>query len=228
MFLAPALGILGYIFFTLNSSILLDFNVKMGFLSAGSVHAIAEMSLGISMYRLYNYLSKKDLSVLWRLLLTALMAFAIYRIFALTIYSGVNIDNFRKIPYLMIIILLSFLNKDYISQWLNKPFWRVFGHISLAMYLCHVQLVQVYMQGLIFVKTQLVKNLFTSMSAGTWLTFLSNTGGFDAEFRSIPMNWKDMVIFSLLVIFVSCIIMAIVALTKRGIAKIKTRRTTAQ
>ncbi|MDR0904628.1 MAG: acyltransferase family protein [Oscillospiraceae bacterium] len=221
MFLAPALGVLGYIFFSLNSGILLDFTVKMGFLSAGSVHAIAEMSLGISMYRLYDYLSKKDLSALWRLLLTAIMAFAIYRIFALTIYTGVSVDNFRKIPYMMIIILLSFLNEDYISRWLNKPFWRGFGHISLAMYLCHVQLVQVYMQGLVFVKTQLVNHLFTSMSAGAWLSFLSNTGGFDAEFRSVPMNWKDMLIFGLLVIFTACIIMAIVSLSKRGIAKLK-------
>jgi len=222
MFAAPAIGILGYIFFTLNSSMMIDFYVKMGFLNAGSVHAIAEMALGISMFRLYDHLSKKDFSKFWQIVITIIELFAIYRILALTINQGVSMDNFRKIPYLLVIVLTSFLNVGYVARTLNRPIWRVLGSITLPMYLCHVQLIQVYLQGLVWVKTLLIRNLYTSMSAGSWLMFLSKTGGFDENFRSVPMSWRDALLFVLLTVAVSLIIMGVVALSKRGIKSIKT------
>jgi len=223
LFLAPVIGILGYIFFTLNSSLILDFDIKMGFLNAGSVHAIAEMALGISMYRLYTYLAEKDFRVFGRIILTLVNAFTIYRIFALTINQPQSFDNFRKLPYLMLIVLLSFLNEDYISKLLNRSIWRKFGHVTFVMYLCHLQLVAVYMQGLNALKMRLMAKMFTSSFAKTVLNLISDTGGMDKNFRPIPITWKDIVLYILLVFVVSHIILAILKLIRFGYGKIKPR-----
>ena len=82
LFLAPLLGVLLYSFFTLNSSLVLDFYAKMGFMTAGMVKAFAEVALGMAMYSLYAHLSKKKISPLWEVVLTLLMLFSIYRYFA--------------------------------------------------------------------------------------------------------------------------------------------------
>ncbi|MDR0861689.1 MAG: hypothetical protein LBN30_02800 [Oscillospiraceae bacterium] len=222
-FAAPAIGILGYIFFTLNSNMMIDHSVKMGLFNAGTVHAISEMSFGVGVYCIYDHVSKKEFGKLGIILLSLLEAYAIYRFFALTIHQPISLDNFRKIPYIMMIIFFSFLNKTYISRFLNQPFWRAFGHISLAMYLAHVHLIQVYMQGLMWVKGQLYMNMYSSSSAGSWLLFLSGTGGYNDSFQPIPLGWKDATLYVLLVMLVACLIMAGGYGVRKGYAALKVK-----
>ena len=97
MFAAPVIGVLVFVFFSMNSEMILDFDIMMGYLNAGMVRAIAEMSLGVSMFCLYNYLSKKKLGMVWRILLSLLEVYAIYRFFALTLWQPLGMDNFRRI-----------------------------------------------------------------------------------------------------------------------------------
>jgi hypothetical protein len=68
------------------------------------------MAAGISIHQLYAYLKKHDWKLFGIIICQLLELFAIYRFAALTINAPVGIDNFRRIPYLLIIILLSFLN----------------------------------------------------------------------------------------------------------------------
>ena len=218
MFLAPVLGILGYTFFTLNSSLLLDFDIPMGFLNAGSVHAIAEMSLGVSMYSLCAYLKKKNFTWIGRVALTLVNLFAIYRIFRLTIFQVPTMDTFRKLPYLMLIILLAFLNEDYISRVLNRKFWVKLGHLSLAMYLSHIHLVQVYMQGMTLLKRKLSTWSIRSDAFKPIYNFLKDAGG---GFQ--PMRWKDVVLYMVLVTLVSMLILLVVKLAGLGYRALKAR-----
>jgi hypothetical protein len=194
---------------------MIDHAVKMGFFNAGTVHAIAEMSFGVAAYSLYERLRDKKFGAVWTAVLSLLEIYAIYRFLALTFYQPVALDNFRRIPYLIIIILLSFLNVTYFSRFMNRSFWRGLGHISLTMYLAHVHLAQVYIQGLVYIKTRLVKSMITSPAAGVLLSLLKNTIGEDENFRTIPMTWKDALLFTLLVVFVSLLILGAAALTRR-------------
>jgi peptidoglycan/LPS O-acetylase OafA/YrhL len=145
-FFAPALGVLAYIFFTMNSNMLVDFEKSMLFFNAGTIHAIAEMSFGVSTFFLYEYLSKKKFGNVAKILFTLLEIYAIYRFFRLSLWQDTGMNNFRKIPYMMIIIMLSFLNVGWISKLLNHRISRWLGSITLAMYLIHYPLVKVYLQ----------------------------------------------------------------------------------
>jgi peptidoglycan/LPS O-acetylase OafA/YrhL len=118
----------------------------------------------------------------WTIILTLLQLYAIYRFFTLTINQQVSLDNFRRIVYIMIIILLSFLNKDVLSRLFNNPVSRWLGSISLAMYLCHYPLVDLY-----FLLLNKAKARFHS---GAISKFLSDMGGYRG-FNPIPMSWKD-------------------------------------
>jgi hypothetical protein len=70
--LSPVLGVLFLTYFGLKSSLILDFNIPMGFLTAGMVRAVAEISLGVAIFGLYDYLSKKKLGEFWIIELTLL------------------------------------------------------------------------------------------------------------------------------------------------------------
>jgi peptidoglycan/LPS O-acetylase OafA/YrhL len=218
-FAAPAVGILFYIFFALNAEKILDFYIPMGFLNAGMVRGFAEMSFGMSMFYLYEYISRKRLGIVWKLLLTLLELYAIYRYFALTLHAPLGPDNYRRMVYILIIVLLSFLNADFFSKGLSKlgPLWRRAGTLSLTMYMCHIPMVNVYFMllgslkmKLMFQKTPIAR----SISA-----FLQGTGGMDAKFKPAPMSWKDMVLFLILVIITAIIITLIIAAVKKLIAK---------
>jgi len=201
LFLAPLIGVLLYCYFTLNSSLVLDFYAKMGFMTAGTVKAFAEMGLGIAIYHLYDYLSKKKLNAIWGVVLTVLMLFAIYRYFALTIQVSTGMDNFRRIVYIMIIILLSFLNKDVITGLLNHGFARALGSISMTMYVCHYTLCNYFFS--------LTGYLWRKNPMSTFLRELNGSSGFGG-FGGSTINWKIRISYILFVIVCSLIIHFIV------------------
>lgn len=218
-FLAPLLGVLFYIYFTLNSSLVLDFYVKMGFFTAGMVRALSEMALGMSMFYLYEYIVRQKFGPFWKIVLSIFEVYAIYRFFALTLWQPLGMDNFRRIVYILIIVLLSFSNVTYLSQLLNRPIWRKISKISLAMYLVHFPLVSVYMKLLGDLKMSLYRQMWTSPSARSLLNMLSKTGGYDANFRQIPMSFADGFLFILLVVAVSTLIMLYIAYFRRLVVR---------
>lgn len=219
MFIAPVLGVLGYVYFTLNSTLVLDFYIKMGFLNAGMVRAVAEISLGVSMFGLYDYLSKKKLGMGWRIVLSLLEIYAIYRLFSLMFFQPTGMDNFRRILYIMIVVLFAFLNKTFFTWLLNRKIWAVLGRITFTMYLCHFHLVNVYLSLLKSWKSYLLSQSMTSPSAYTMWQFLQGTGGTDSTFRSIPITFKDAVMYILLVIIVSVLINLYILFWKKMIVK---------
>lgn len=219
MFAAPVIGVLFYVYFALNSTTIFDHAIPMGFLNAGMVRAIAEMSLGVSMFSLYEYLKKKNLGVIWRILLSLLEVYAIYRFFALTLWQPVGLDNFRRLVYVMIIVLLSFLNVTGLTWVFNNRFSRRLGSISLAMYLSHYIMIPTYFKLLQFLKMRLGILSIKSPLAKALREFVQGTGGFDEKFKPIPMTWKDMLIFTILVVAVSILIMLLIAAVKKFIIK---------
>ncbi|MDR0936236.1 MAG: hypothetical protein LBM98_06110 [Oscillospiraceae bacterium] len=146
VFLAPAIGILFYIFFTLNSTMLIDHAAAMGFFNAGTVHAIAEMSFGIALYTLFTHIKSKNLGVVWQVILSFIEIYAIYRLFSLTFGDPVGFGNFRKIPYIMAIIFFGFYNSTWIAKILNRKIFGFLGELSLIMYICHYNLIPVFLK----------------------------------------------------------------------------------
>jgi peptidoglycan/LPS O-acetylase OafA/YrhL len=220
-FAAPAIGILFYMFFVQNAEKVLDFFLPMGFLNAAMVRGIAEMSLGMSVYFLYEYLSKKKLGIVWQSILTLLELYAIFRFLQLTLFAPLGPDNYRRIPYIMIIVLLSFLNKSFLSKGLNKlgALWRKAGQISLAMYLCHLPLAMAYMMWMSSLKIWLNKASITSDFARALYNFLKGAGGMNTQWKPIPLNWKDMVLYLPLVIIVSILVTLLIAAVKKFVAR---------
>ncbi len=220
-FAAPAIGILFYMFFVQNAEKVLDFYLPMGFLNAAMVRGIAEMSFGVSTYFLYEYLSKKKLSIIWRSILSLLEVYAIFRFIQLTLFQPLGPDNFRRIPYIMIIVLLSFLNITFLSQALDKlgALWRRAGKISLAMYLCHLPIAMAYMMLVGTLRMKLQIPAIKSGWAKLIYDFLQKAGGMTSRWKPIPLNWRDIVIYMSLVIIVSILVMLIIAGIKKYIAK---------
>lgn len=220
-FAAPAVGILFYIFFAQNAEKVLDFYLPMGFLNAAMVRGIAEMSFGVSIYFMYEYLSKKKLGIIWRSILSLAEVYAIFRFFQLTLFQPLGVDNFRRIPYIIIIVLLSFLNVTFLARGLNKlgGLWRKAGKLSLTMYLCHLPIATSYMMFVGTLKMQLMRPAMTSGWARALYEFLKGAGGFGSNFKPIPLNWRDIVIYMPLVIIVSILVNLIIAAIKKFIAK---------
>ncbi len=215
MFLAPVLGVLFLTYFGLKSSLILDFYIPMGFLTAGMVRAVAEIGLGVALFGLYAHLSKKKLGAFWIVVLTLLEIYAIYRYFALTIDQPAGLDNFRRIVYIMIIILLSFMHAGQLSRILNNPVSRWLGSISLAMYLCHYPLVPLYFN--------MLNALKDKYKTGAVADFLSDMGGYSG-WSSIPMSWKDRLIYILMVIIFSAILTLLIDGCKRLLASRRAKR----
>lgn len=213
-FAAPAIGLLLYIYFALNATSTLDHNIKMGFLNAGMVKAAAEMSLGVAVYTLYERIRQKKLGIAWRVVLALVEIYAVYRLFALMLMQPIGWDNYRRVLYIMIIILTSFLNLTPLTRVLNNRFSRALGHISLAMYITHYSLITVYFNLLFKAKMKLMRHIGTSDAARRVFNFLKNTGGFDDKYKPIPMGVKDMVLYMLLVVLTAVVITGLTALTR--------------
>ena len=208
LFIAPLIGVMLYSFFTLNSSLVLDFYAKMGFMTAGTIKAFAEMALGISLFHLYDHLRRKKLSPVWEVVLTLLMLFSIYRYFALTIKINTGMDNFRRIVYIMIIVLLSFLNKDVITGILNNGFSRALGKISMTMYVCHFTLCNIFFN--------VVSTLWRKNPMSTFLAELAgSSGGFGGGWGGMTINWKVRVFYILFVVACSLVLHLIASLLRK-------------
>ncbi len=215
MFLSPVLGVLFLSYFGLNSSLILDFNIKMGFLTAGMVRAFAEIGLGIALFGLYNRIAQKKLGAFWIIALTLLEIYAVYRYFALTIDQPTGLDNFRRIVYIMIIILLSFMNVGQVSRILNNPVSRWLGSISLAMYLCHYPLVSFYFNLLNAVKGK--------YRTGAIADFVSDMGGYSG-WSSIPMTWKDRLVYIMIVIIFTAILTLAINGCRKLLSKMRAKK----
>ena len=198
MFASPLIAILGYTYFVLNSEKILDFYIRMGFLNAGTVRAIAGMAAGISIYQIYVKMKGRDWTIFGRILLQLLELLAIYRFCALTFYADISIDNFRRIPYILIIILLSFVNVTFLSKLLNRRFMEKLGKISLPIYLIHFPIATVYWSMLFTLKR--------IPSARSLPTLILRSGGTDQRFLQIPLSWGDVLMYLPLVIITSVLI----------------------
>jgi hypothetical protein len=196
-FLAPALGILCAIFFGLSSMTILDSSTKAGFLNTGMVKAISEMSFGVSMFTLYNYLIKKGISRFWRVILSLLELYSVYRFCALTFYQPSGNNNYLRLVYIMILVLCSFLNVTWLTRLLNRGIFRALGNISLAMYISHY-----YLKGFYF-------RVF-NRSASSYIQG--------------KMPAKDAILFTLFVIAVSVLITLWIAMIRRIIKTVRESR----
>ena len=196
LFLAPLIGVMLYSFFTLNSSLVLDFYAKMGFMTAGTVKAFAEVALGMAMYHLYDHLSHKKIGPVWEVVLTILMLFAIYRYFALTIKANSS-------------ILLSFLNKDLITSVLNHGWARFLGSISMTMYVCHYTLCNYFFA--------VVRALWKINPLSTFLKELNGSAGAFGGFGGGTINWKIRVCYVLFVFVIAIIIHLLVKLITKAL-----------
>lgn len=220
-FAAPAIAVLGYTFFTLNSQNILDFYVPMWIFNAGTVHALSEMAMGIAIFGLYDYMSKKDFKLPVIILMSLIEVYAIIRYGMLTFNAHLALTNFKRITYLMIIILFAFLGKTYLSKALNNPVSKVLGKISLTMYLIHFTVGSLYFAFLMTVKQWAVHNIMKNPMAGAYLMALQDTGGYDMGYRPVPMSFTDALLYMLMVLIISVIFQILLALIKLAVRKIR-------
>jgi peptidoglycan/LPS O-acetylase OafA/YrhL len=143
MITAPIVGVLGYSLFVANATALYQQDVWI-VLDGGMARGFAAMALGICVYGLYDYFSKKEISRFWLYALTALECYALYRFWELMFAQPIGPQNYRRYPYLMLIILFAGLNASYIEKLLNTRFSRWLGGLSMTMFLCHFRLSHVY------------------------------------------------------------------------------------
>ena len=210
LYLAPLAGVVLYAYFTLNSALVLDFNVKMGLLTAGTVKAFAEMGLGIALFRLWDRLREREWRLPGRLLLTLLLLFSLYRYFALTVNAAVGFDNFKRIIYIMLILLLAFLNGDWIDRLLNHGFSRFLGGLSMTMYVSHFTFTTLYFMLL----TALQKRLPGS-------EFLKGLGGVNSvgAWGGKTIGWQTRVIYMAFILVIAILLNLLVKLLKKLLKK---------
>lgn len=220
-FAAPIIGIFLYILFGLETMSTLDHNIQVGFSTAGMVKGAAEMALGISMYQVYEVLSKKDFTIPMRVIVALVEVFAIIRLYQLIIGAYVSMDNYRRIIYIMIIVVTSFLNVTPLNRVLNNKFSILLGKISLPMYITHYTLINVYMAQLMKIKGDLMFKMMYSPSAEAMYKFLEGTGGYDKNFRPVPMSFKDAALYMGFVLIVSIVVTVVVELGRRAYRDIK-------
>ena len=198
MFAAPIIGVLGLTYFVLNSENNLDFYIKMGLVNAGTVRAVSEMAMGITLYRIYEYMTKREWKLSGKIALQLLELLAVYRYCALTFNAPLSIDNFRRIPYILIIVLLSFVNVTFLSKLLNRKFMEKLGKLSLTMYLIHFPVATVYYYLIFTLKMRPIGRVLPS--------FFMRSGGADRMYPPIPLSLGDVVMYLPFVIIVSVLI----------------------
>ena len=203
MFAAPLIAVLGFTFFVMNSENILDFYVKMGMFNAGTVRAITNMAMGISIYRIYEYLKGRDWSIIGKIAFQLLELFAIYRYVSLTLRADVSIDNFRRIPYVLIIILLSFANITFFSKLTNRKFMEKLGKLSLTMYLIHFPVATAYWTVLFRLRRD---NMAWSLPG-----ILQKSGGMTPWQLPIPLSIGDLLMYIPIVIIISLLINLLVS-----------------
>ena len=220
-FAAPVIGVFLYILFGLEAMSTLDHNVQVGFSTAGMVKGAAEMAFGIAMFQVYEVLSKKKFTIPMRVITAIIEIFAIIRLYQLIVGAFVSMDNYRRIVYIMIIVVTSFLNVTPLTRVLNNRFSHWLGKISLPMYITHYTLINFWFAQLMKIKGDLMFKMFYSPSAEAIYNFLEGTGGYDKNFRQIPMTFKDAALYMVMVIIVAIIVTLIVELGKKAYRDIK-------
>jgi len=215
-FAAPVIGIFLYILFGLETMSTLDHNIQVGFSTAGMVKGAAEMALGITMYQVYEVLSKRKVTIPMRVIVTIVQIFSIIRLYQLIIGAYVSMDNYRRIIYIMAIIVTSFLNVSPIDRVLNNKFSVLLGKISMPMYITHYTLINFWTGKLMMLKGDLMFKMMYSPSAEALYKFLEGTGGYDKNFRPIPMTFKDAAMYMCLAIVVAIVVTVIVELGKKA------------
>ncbi len=215
-FAAPIIGIFLYILFGLEAMSTLDHNIKVGFSTAGMVKGAAEMALGITMYQVYEVLSKRKVTIPMRVIVTIIQIFSIIRLYQLIIGAYVSMDNYRRIIYIMAIVVTSFLNVSPIDRVLNNKFSVLLGKISLPMYITHYTLINFWFAQLMKIKGDLMFKMMYSPSAEALYKFLEGTGGYDKNFRQIPMTFKDAALYMGMVIIVAIAVTVIVELGRKA------------
>ena len=218
-FLAPLLGVLGLTYFTLNSTFILDFYIKMGPFPAGVVRALTSMAFGMTVFLIYDRVKDIRLSKAWIVLLSALELYAIYRFFALTIHQDISVDNFRRTVYVMIIVLMAFWNVTLFARLLNRRIWDNLGKITLTMYLTHFGLVPVYLRLVDIIKSKLGIRAYFSPPAKKMLEFFGDMGNIDRQFRLKPMSVKDIIFYLLLVVAAATLIQLFIYAVGRFICR---------
>ncbi|MCL2227318.1 MAG: acyltransferase family protein [Oscillospiraceae bacterium] len=213
MFLAPLIAVLGHIYFALNTSISFSFNTQMGFLDSGAMRAVMQMALGISMFQLYQYLINLEWTFPKKVFLQIVEIFAVVRFIDLTYMAWMGYDNFRRIPYVAIIVLLSFVKMTFISDLLDRKFMEWLGKISLTMFIIHQPLTTAY--------TRLMGSLSTMMmegSIGPLPLILRRTAGTNEYFAPISLSFGDIVFYIGGVLVISIIINGIISVIKNAVS----------
>ena len=194
-FLTPVIGVLGITCFALKTTTVLDHNIAVGFLTAGTLKAFSELALGISLFFLYTRLREKKPKLWAQLLLQLLEIYVIYRLFSLIIGRPASLENYKRTLYIMALILFAFLRMTPLTKALDNPFSRLLGKVTLAMYICHYTLITAYLGWLQKGKAALAMHSRTGGWQAALFRFLGDTGGMDRSFKPIPMGWKDMLLY---------------------------------
>ncbi len=222
-FLAPVIGVLGVTFFALKTTTVLDHSIAVGFMTAGTVKAFSEMALGIGLFFLYARLRERRPKLWLRLLLGLVELYVIFRLFTLIIGQPVGLDNYKRTLYIMALILFAFLRVTPLTAALDNPFSRLLGKVTLAMYICHYTLITCYFTLLQKAKLTLALHSHQGWKAAA-LRLLENTGGFDRQFRAIPMGWKDAVLYLILLLAVAVAVTLLVGAFRRLIRSVRAKR----
>ena len=215
-FLAPVIGVLGITFFALKTTTVLDHNIAVGFMTAGTVKAFSELALGISLFFLYARLREKKPKLWQSLLLELVELYVLYRLFSLIIGQPAGLANYKRTLYIMALILFAFLRVTPLTKALDNPFSRLLGKVTLAMYICHYTLINVYLTQLQKVKAALAMHSREGNWRSALFRFLGDTGGVDRSFKPAPMGWKDILLYLVLLLVTAVVVTLIV----RGLGRL--------
>jgi peptidoglycan/LPS O-acetylase OafA/YrhL len=143
-YLAPVMAVLLYAFFSAHTFELYRGHDLMGFLNGGMIRAFAGMCLGYTAHMLYTRLAGIKLHLAAKILLSLLELYVIYRLVALCWKQPIDVQNFRILVYIPLIIMFAFLQQTAVSFVLNNPVSRFLGGVSLTMYLFHWRFLEYY------------------------------------------------------------------------------------
>ena len=207
MFAAPLISVFGFAFFVMNSEHNLDFYVKMGFLNAGAIRAMTHMAMGFSIYRIYTFIINREWTLFGKIALQLLEVYSIWRYCSLVFGAQLSIDNFRRIPHILVIVLLSFSNVTLLSKALNRKFMEKLGKITLPIYLIHFPVATVYVN--------LMYRLKRSSIAPRLPQFMIRSAGTASWYTIIGMSIGDLVMYIPFVIISAIAMIALVRAVSR-------------
>jgi len=223
-FLAPVIGVLGITFFALKTTTVLDHNIAVGFMTAGTVKAFSEIALGISLFFLYARLREKPPKLWAQLVLQLVELYVIYRLFSLIIGRPAGLENYKRTLYIMALIGFAFLRVTPLTKALDNPFSRLLGKVTLAMYICHYTLITAYLSWLQKGKAALAMHSRDGGLRAALFRFLGDTGGMDRSFKPAPMGWKDIVLYLALLLVTAVAVNLVIWAVGKLLRALRSRR----